>query len=414
MMLDPEKLDPGKTRKFFAPSGTVWTLDEAGLNCFKNGANTLYPPLIPTAFIRFAAFYEDRQGNLWLGANGTAVFKIKNGAVTRYGKKDGLPPAPLEQFLEERDGAIWIGTLGGGLARFDEGRFSFYTVKDGLSDNMAGHLLEDREGNLWVGTGAASVTNATPAGSYNVVIRATGSCPTLAPLDTSFTLNVNCPIVTLSIPSGTAGTPYNQAISGAPANGNYSFMQTGGTLPPGLTLQSNGLLAGTPTTAGSYSFDVSATGFGTCTKTQTLILVIQCPTITLSPASLPTAQINTPYAQTIAASPTGTTYNFAVTSGLLPAGIILNANGSFSGAPTQSGTFNFRIMASGFGSCSSFRDYILIVDCPGVTLNPATLPSGTIGTTYHQIVAASPAGSYSYSVTSGVLPPGLAPRLTSM
>ena len=28
LLPDPEKLDPGKTRKFFAPSGAVWTLDE--------------------------------------------------------------------------------------------------------------------------------------------------------------------------------------------------------------------------------------------------------------------------------------------------------------------------------------------------------------------------------------------------
>ena len=257
------------------------------------------------------------------------------------------------------------------------------------------------------GNGVVSVTNATPAGSYSVVIRATASCPSLPPLDTAFTLNVTCPSVTLSAATGTAGTPYNQPIAGAPANGNYSFMQTGGSLPPGLTLQSNGLLTGTPTTAGSYSFDAKATGFGTCTTTQTLTLVIQCPTITLAPVSLPNAQVNTPYTQTITATPAGTTYSFAVTTGLLPAGLTLNSNGSFSGAPTQSGVFNFRVTATGFGSCSDFRDYVLIVDCPSATLAPASLPGGTIGAPYNQMVTASPAGTYSYTVTSGALPPGV-------
>ncbi len=157
LLPDPENLHPARTRKFFAPSGAVWTLDATGLRRFKDGAATSYPPLIPPDFIRFAPFYEDRQGNLWLGANGAGVFKIKDGVTTRYGEKDGLPPVPLAEFLQDRHGAIWISTIGGGLARFQEGRFSFYTTKDGLSDNVTGHLLEDREGNLWVGTGAGGL-----------------------------------------------------------------------------------------------------------------------------------------------------------------------------------------------------------------------------------------------------------------
>ncbi len=157
LLPDPEKLYPGKTRKYFAPSGAIWTLDENGLYCFKNGVTTSYPPLIPPASIRFVPFYEDRQGNLWLGAKGPGGFKIKDSVITHYGEKDGLPPFPLEGFLEDSHGAIWIGTLGGGLARFQDGRFSIYTTKDGLSENTTGHLLEDREGNLWVGTGAGGL-----------------------------------------------------------------------------------------------------------------------------------------------------------------------------------------------------------------------------------------------------------------
>ncbi|MFN0124409.1 MAG: two-component regulator propeller domain-containing protein, partial [Blastocatellia bacterium] len=159
---DPEKLSPARTRKFFAPSGAVWTLDETGLYRFKDGATTSYPPLIPAASIRFAPFYEDRQGNLWLSANGSAVFRIRNGVVTRFGIRDGLPPVPVEEFLEDRHGALWLSTSGGGVARFWAGRFTLYTVRDGLSDNMTGHLLEDAEGNLWVGTSTRGINRLSP------------------------------------------------------------------------------------------------------------------------------------------------------------------------------------------------------------------------------------------------------------
>jgi hypothetical protein len=47
--------------------------------------------------------------------------------------------------------------------------------------------------------------------------------------------------------------------------------------------------------------------------------------------------------------------------------------------------------------------------CPAITLSPATLPAGVIGAAYSQAIAASGSASlpYTYSVSSGTLPPGL-------
>src|SRR5262249_37645016 len=42
-----------------------------------------------------------------------------------------------------------------------------------------------------------------------------------------------------------------------------------------------------------------------------------------------------------------------------------------------------------------------------ITVNPASLPNGTVGTAYSQTVTAAPAGSYAFSVSSGALPNGL-------
>src|SRR5262249_11705115 len=41
--------------------------------------------------------------------------------------------------------------------------------------------------------------------------------------------------------------------------GPYTFAVTGGALPPGLALDASGLLSGTPTQAGTFSFTVQAT-----------------------------------------------------------------------------------------------------------------------------------------------------------
>ncbi|HEX9004896.1 MAG TPA: putative Ig domain-containing protein [Blastocatellia bacterium] len=136
-------------------------------------------------------------------------------------------------------------------------------------------------------------------------------------------------------------------------------------------------------------------------------LSVTCPIITLGPANLPSAPAGSPYSQTLTASPAGGNYMFALTSGLLPAGLTLSPNGTISGTPTQSGTFNFRVTATGFGSCTAFYDYVLVTNCVTITLTPTSLPGGTVGAAYNQTVTASPAGTYSYSVSSGALPLGL-------
>jgi hypothetical protein len=68
------------------------------------------------------------------------------------------------------------------------------------------------------------------------------------------------PHLTLSqIPQGQVGVPYAWTATVAPvANATYKWT-TSGTVPPGLTFSPSGVLSGTPTKAGSYSFTATAT-----------------------------------------------------------------------------------------------------------------------------------------------------------
>jgi hypothetical protein len=66
-------------------------------------------------------------------------------------------------------------------------------------------------------------------------------------------LNVN----PTGLAAGTVGTPYNQTFTATGGTSPYTFTKSG-TVPPGLTLTSAGLLSGTPSTTGSYSFTVFA------------------------------------------------------------------------------------------------------------------------------------------------------------
>ncbi|MGI9197160.1 MAG: fibronectin type III domain-containing protein [Candidatus Nanopelagicales bacterium] len=68
-------------------------------------------------------------------------------------------------------------------------------------------------------------------------------------------------ITTTSLPAMSAGTPVSQQLAATfpGASSSITWQVTGGTLPTGLTLGSNGLLSGTPMRGQAYSFTVSAT-----------------------------------------------------------------------------------------------------------------------------------------------------------
>ena len=84
-----------------------------------------------------------------------------------------------------------------------------------------------------------------------------------------------------------------------------------------------------------------------------------CPTITITPATLPSARKGVPYNQTVVASPAGT-YTYTVSAGSLPAGLTLNpATGAITGTPTVDGSFNFTITATN-GACSGSQAYTMI------------------------------------------------------
>jgi hypothetical protein len=119
------------------------------------------------------------------------------------------------------------------------------------------------------------------AGSYTVVgtVGACSSAPS-AP----FTLSVAA--ITLSpaeLPGGSVGIAYSQTITASGGTAPYTFSMSG-ALPPGLALTSTGVVSGTPTTAGSYTFAVMATDSQGCFGTHTYTLdVVALAVVSVSP-----------------------------------------------------------------------------------------------------------------------------------
>lgn len=209
--------------------------------------------------------------------------------------------------------------------------------------------------------------------------------------------------------------PPNAATAGA-------YFVTG-TLPPGLTFNgATGLLSGTLTTVGLYSFSVSRTytflSFGgTQTVTGNYQFAVDDRLVLLTPTPLTAATAGAPVTRTIqtnfnsfwdvGASNLPPSISFLFPGGEL-GGTTLTLTGTFPivSVPT---TYTFTVYASYFNYIeqSVQRTYSITVNPPPQI--SATLPTGFVGQSYSG--ALSPQGGtapFTYSISSGALPPGLA------
>jgi len=221
-------------------------------------------------------------------------------------------------------------------------------------------------------------------------------------------------ISTTSLPAGTVGTAYSATLTATGGTAPYTFKVTSGTLPTGLTLSTAGAISGTPTTSGTSSFTVQVTDSEAAPKTATANLSIKinnaASTLIISTTSLPAGAVGTAYSQTIVATGGITPYTFAVTTGTLPGGLSLNATtGAITGTPTAGGTFPFTVTVTDSSSPAQKATANLSITISSLTITPATLPGGTVGTAYNQTLTATGGKApYTFAVTSGTLPNGLA------
>jgi hypothetical protein len=221
-------------------------------------------------------------------------------------------------------------------------------------------------------TGAIAGTPTTP-GRSTFTIQVTDSLSATASRDLLIDIGTDIgspvPIISTSaFPTGTAGisyVPQSVIVSGGVPPYAFSVVEGAGLLPPGLTLSATGILAGSPSQAGSFGFTVRVTDSSIPPQSVTKALSITInPALTITTTSLPGVDVGIPYSVTLAASGGSQPFTWTVT-GALPGGLTLNSTtGVLSGTPTSPGTANFRVHLADLVGLTTFKDLSIVVSFP--------------------------------------------------
>lgn len=220
-------------------------------------------------------------------------------------------------------------------------------------------------------------------------------------------------IQTATLPAGRVAVDFSVALAASGGQQPLVWSIADGTLPGGLTLSAAGVIAGTPLSEGTFSFSAEVRdSYTTPTSDRRALAITILPAaVSILTSTLPEGRVNEPYIADILISGGARPVTFSVTAGTLPAGLALDAEtGRLSGSPTASGSYAFDVTATDAGPdvTSATRTFSLAVAPPGVTLTATPLPSGVLGVAYVGGVASTGgAPPVSYTLTTGVLPPGL-------
>src|SRR5205823_12110687 len=142
----------------------------------------------------------------------------------------------------------------------------------------------------------------------------------------------------------------------------YTFAVSVGSLPATLTLNSStGVISGTPTVAGAYSFTVEATDTNGVKGTRGYSGTIADITPSIAPATLPHAIQAQAYSQQLTASGGSSPYTFTLDAGTLPTGLTLSSGGLISGTTSQVGAGNITVRVTDTHSRAGTQAYTLTV-----------------------------------------------------
>lgn len=129
-------------------NGDLLLLTPAGLCRIANGilgpAEQVPLPSSGGDLLKVRSLLVDREGNVWVGTNGSGLVRLRRAPLYAYGKNEGLSDSGFNAVFQDREGRIWLG--GDSLYWFD--REGFHLLPRVVNVRA---IAQTRDGDLWFG-----------------------------------------------------------------------------------------------------------------------------------------------------------------------------------------------------------------------------------------------------------------------
>ncbi|MBY0508039.1 MAG: Ig domain-containing protein [Bryobacteraceae bacterium] len=263
------------------------------------------------------------------------------------------------------------------------------------------------------GPSLAGIPNTV--GQFSFTIRVQDG--TGASTQANVSISVNPAQLTVSpsqLPDGTPNAPYLASLAATGGQQPYVWTLSSGALPAGLTLSSAGVLSGTPTASGVFSFSVRVTdtpngaiNYPGGAATRDFTITVGPGPLTIPPTTLPPAIVGQAFTPVLSATGGRPPYTWGISGGNLPAGVNLLPSGVFSGSPTVAGPSTFTVQVRDADGTTATREFTLTTTA-ALTITPTSLDDGVVGVPYSATLSAqNGTAPFTFALDSGTLPAGV-------
>jgi len=255
--------------------------------------------------------------------------------------------------------------------------------------------------------GAQGVISGTPtqAGTGSGVVSVTDASGASQTVSVSWRIWDALAISPTALPGATAGQPYDVALDASGGKAPLSLSVSSGSLGEGLSF-AGGRLSGTPTAAGSRSFEITVADANGHTHAAAFQLEVQAG-IHVDNLGFADAYLDKAYSVAFTSQDATAPLSWAISQGPLPGGLSLNVDGRLQGTPTEEGDFPVTVAVTDAAGRTATQPLTLHV-FRAPAFNTQTLPDGYVGVGYSEAFSASGGKApLRIVLVSGTLPAGL-------
>jgi signal transduction histidine kinase/ligand-binding sensor domain-containing protein len=136
-------------------AGNLWAGTEKGPAVFQGGRFIQVPFLAQELPYPIVAIGETRDGGMLFAAGRGNVYVFAEGGVRKLESPPGALPLfqDINAIYTDRDGIVWMGANGAGLGMLRDGKLTRFLVRDGLYDGEIYGFVTDAQDRLWMACG---------------------------------------------------------------------------------------------------------------------------------------------------------------------------------------------------------------------------------------------------------------------
>ena len=277
-------------------------------------------------------------------------------------------------------------------------------------------------------TGAITGSPTGPNGTVSFTVKVTDSSNPAQSATQALSILINLPtapsISTTTLPAGTEFVAYSQGVTVTGGHGTLTYSITAGSLPAGLSLDTNtGVISGPlpsgPNGTASFTLKVTDSSNPPQSATQALSILINLPTApSITTTSLPNGSIGSVYNQTVAETGGHGPFTWSILSGALPANLGINpATGAITGTPTANvnASFTVQVIDSSNPPQSAQKALTITIAAAPLSVTTTGLPSGEVNVVYSGAMLQTTGGTppVTWTASPTTLPAGLSLNASS-